>query len=68
MTVPVFTEKSLRQERQRYGWGLREARIWMFSELHAVQRIPPGQRASTNHCSAVWLSGNFWKNSMREMP
>ena len=68
MSVPVLTEKSLRQSRQRYGCGLRVGRSCTFSDPHFGQHAPAGQRFLTNHSSAVASSGNMRVMSTSESP
>ena len=68
MSVPVLTEKSLRQSRQRYGCGLRVLLSWMLTEPHLGQQTPVGQRFLTNHFSAVALSGNIFIISTNDNP
>ena len=68
MTVPVFTEKSYRQVRQRYGWGLRVGRSEILSDPQSGHRTPSGQRRWTNQASAAASSGISAMNSSRPNP
>ena len=44
MTVPVRTEKYLRQGRQRYGIGLALGTVATSEPSQRAQRTPSGQR------------------------
>ena len=68
MTVPVLTEKSVRQARQRKGWGLRVGRSLTLSDPHSGQRTPSGQRMPTSSFSTAASSENMRAACMIERP
>ncbi len=71
MTVPVLVLKNCVGQafsRQRYFMVRCLSRICTLSDPHLGQQIPVGQRCSTNHFSAVSLSGNVLSSCLSVVP